>query len=593
MNRHRDSSHLQAFEETAQTEGTMQAEALPAGRRPVILVLDEDPAALARVREELVRRYDADYRLVFEASAASAIGALSALDEQGEALALLLVARVADGACETLLDRANGLYPHAKRALLIEFGAWAESDTAATIHREIARRRIDYYVLKPWRSPDEFFHRTISEFLHEWSRTAPLPEREVIVIAPRWSPKGHALRTQLGRNGVPHVFHASESPEGVRRLALAGLAGSGDPIVMTYDGRVLADPSSTEVARTAWGVETELGSERDFDTIVVGAGPAGLSAAVYASSEGLRTLVVEDEAIGGQAGSSSMIRNYLGFPRGISGAELAQRAYQQAWVFGTRFVLTRRALALEPCEGGYSVRLSDGSVATTRSVIVATGVSYRRLAIPSLDALTGAGVFYGASPSESYGLIGEDVFVVGGGNSAGQAAMHLSRYAGSVTLLVRGRSLSDMSQYLRDEIAATGKVAVRFGVDVVDGGGEGRLRWLRIRDAATGETAILPATALFVMIGAVPRTEWLPAAVQRDELDYIRTGSDVVRGQGEPIPLMFETSLRGVFAVGDVRRRSVKRVASAVGEGSVVVQQVHQRLARALVSRAPQVVVSA
>jgi thioredoxin reductase (NADPH) len=318
---------------------------------------------------------------------------------------------------------------------------------------------------------------------------------------------------------------------------------------------------------------------------VVGAGPAGLAAAVYSSSEGLRTLVVEREAIGGQAGSSSLIRNYLGFARGIRGAELAQRAYQQAWVFGTTFLLMREVRALTSRGDRYVLSLSDGTEASARAVILATGVTYRRLGIPALEDLTGAGVFYGASVSDAQALSGQDAYVVGGGNSAGQAAMHLARYA-RVTILCRGSSLADsMSRYLRDEIAAAENIEVRLGTEVVDGGGESRLEHLTIRDRPTGETATVPAAALFLLIGATPHTGWLPPEIERDERGWLLTGRDVAEAGGrfsrwslERAPFTYETSMPGVFAVGDVRQSSVKRVASAVGEGSVVIREVHELL---------------
>jgi len=312
---------------------------------------------------------------------------------------------------------------------------------------------------------------------------------------------------------------------------------------------------------------------------VIGAGPAGLAAAVYASSEGLRTLVVEPESIGGQAGSSSLIRNYLGFSRGVSGAELAQRAFQQAWVFGMRFLLMREVVDLRPDGGRLVLSLSDGSEARAGAAILATGVSYRRLGIPTLEALTGAGVFYGASVSEGKALTGEDVYVVGGGNSAGQAAMHLSRHARRVTLLVRGESLeSSMSSYLIETLAAAPNVDVRTRTEVVGGCGEGRLEQLTLRDSRSAEESTVEAAALFVLIGARPHTDWLPSEVERDERGFVPTGADL--GSASPV-LPLETSLPGVFAVGDVRHLSVKRVASAVGEGSVVIQQVHEYLARA------------
>ena len=311
---------------------------------------------------------------------------------------------------------------------------------------------------------------------------------------------------------------------------------------------------------------TELRDPGRFDVVVAGAGPAGLAAAVYASSEGLRTLVVERESIGGQAGSSSRIRNYLGFQRGVSGGELATRAYQQAWVFGTTFLLMREATGLRVADDGHVVTISDGTEIETRSVVLAMGVSYLRLGIPALEALAGSGVFYGASPSDAQQFTGGDVFVVGGGNSAGQAAVHLSRYAANVTLLVRGSNLSStMSQYLLDEIEAVRNVDVRLSTEVVDGSGEGRLEQLLLR-GGDGVTTTVRADALFVLIGARPHTEWLPPELERDARGFVITGAD------------FETSLQGVFAIGDVRAGSVKRVASAVGEGSVVIQQVHRYL---------------
>jgi thioredoxin reductase (NADPH) len=321
--------------------------------------------------------------------------------------------------------------------------------------------------------------------------------------------------------------------------------------------------------------------------IVLGAGPAGLSASVYASSEGLETLTIEAESIGGQAGSSSLIRNYLGFSRGVSGAELAQRAYQQAWIFGTSFLLMHTATAWRIEGERHVVTISDGSEATARAVILATGVSYRRLGIPALEALVGAGLFYGASVSEARALTGEHVYIVGGGNSAGQAAMHLARFATQVTLLVRGSSpAASMSQYLQDELEATANVDVRLSTEAIDGGGDGRLEHLTLRDRTSGATETVSAGALLVLIGGRPNTDWLPRQIARDRWGYILTGPDAVRerrASGDPLtwtPLMLETSVPRVLAAGDVRHGSVKRVASAVGEGSVAVEQIHHCLAR-------------
>ena len=359
----------------------------------------------------------------------------------------------------------------------------------------------------------------------------------------------------------------------------------GLPVIVGLDGRALADPTNEQVAE-ACGLPTRL-ARSDFDLVIVGAGPAGLASAVYAGSEGLQTLVVERETIGGQAGSSSLIRNYLGFARGVSGAELTMRAYQQAWVFGVDFLMMREVTSLRPAAGVLGVTLSGGEEVTARAVVVATGVTYRRLGIAALEELTGAGVFYGASVAEAQALAGEQVYVVGGGNSAGQAAVHLSRHAQRVTLLVRGESLATgMSRYLIDEIEAATNIDVLLATEVVGGGGAGRLQRLVLIDRRTGYSRSVAAAALFVLVGAQPHTSWLPADVARDRWGFVLTGADAHDSEAGPgwtlsrPPLALETSLPGVFAVGDVRHRSIKRVASAVGDGAVVVGQVHEHLAR-------------
>lgn len=553
---------------------------------PVMMVVDDDPGALERVASELERRYGADYRIVRESSAPASLETLRRLHEEGAELALLLVAAWPEGlAGEELLRRSRAIHPGARRGLLIDWGEWGDPLTAEAIFRAMALGHMDYYVLRPWRSPDEYFHRTVTEFLNEWSRTEQGVAREATLVAERWSPRGHELRSLLARNGIPHVYHEADSEEGQQVLMAVGRRAEEGPVVTTVDGQVLVNPTNAELAR-ALGVSTELAGERDFDVVVVGAGPAGLSAAVYGASEGLRTLVIEAEAIGGQAGSSSRIRNYLGFSRGISGAELAQRAYQQAWVFGTRFLLMRRVTGLRPEADRHRILISDESEVTARAVVLATGVTYRRIGIPDLERLTGAGVFYGASAGEARALADEDVYVVGGGNSAGQAVLHLARYVRQVTLLVRGESLAEsMSRYLIDELEAASNVELRLETEVVGGGGKDRLEHLEILDRATGEIQRVGAAALFVMIGAHPNTEWLPPEVERDPWGYILTGEDVTALARTPggsehgrRPLLFESSLPGVFAVGDVRSRSVKRVASAVGEGSVAIAQVHRYL---------------
>jgi thioredoxin reductase (NADPH) len=351
-------------------------------------------------------------------------------------------------------------------------------------------------------------------------------------------------------------------------------------VLVLGDGSSIVDPSNAELG-ASYGISTEL-QDDDYDLVVVGAGPAGLAAAVYGSSEGLRTLVIERESIGGQAGSSSLIRNYLGFARGIGGSDLATRAYQQAWLFGTSFLLMHEATGMRCQPGRHVVTVTGGEEVKARAVVLATGVSYRRLGIEALEELNGTGVFYGASVAEAQALTGEAAYVVGGGNSAGQAAMYLSRYCASVELVVRATALDQtMSSYLRGEIEATPNVDVRFCSEVVDGGGDGRLEWLALRDMNTGRAEKVDAAALFLLIGARPHTAWLPSEIVRDERGYVLTGNRAVAHShwpAAPAPRPLETSVSGVFAVGDARLDAVKRVASAVGEGSVVIAQVHEHL---------------
>jgi thioredoxin reductase (NADPH) len=537
--------------------------------RPVIVAVEPDAAAIGRIAAEL-RRYDRDYRIVCERSVEGALGELEAMRGAGDDVAVVLAAR-GEGRLrgEKLLEQVSDLHPHAKRGLLIEFGAWGDDETAEVIREAMTRGHIDYYVLKPWSEPDELFHRTICEFLHEWRRARPGGRRELTVVADRLSPRGFELRNLLARNGVPHAFHANDSEEGRRLLRVCGRETSSQPIVLLPDNRFLVDPSNQALAEEGYRVRTRLDAETGpFDVAVVGAGPSGLAAAVYASSEGLRVVVVERESIGGQAGASARIRNYLGFQRGIAGGELATRAYQQAWVFGTSFLLMREVIRIETHERGYALAISDGSEIEASSVVLATGVAYRRLGIPALESFGGRGLYYGYSSSDAHQLTGGKAFVVGAGNSGGQAAVDLSRYASEVTLVCRRPSLADnMSRYLQDELEAAG-VDVRLSTVIVDAAGEGRLQSLTLRDAS-GAREIVPADAVFVMIGGQPRSEWLPPEVDRDERGFVLTGD----GRH-----MFETSLAGVFAIGDVRAGSVKRVASAVGEGAVVIHEVHRYL---------------
>jgi len=534
---------------------------------PLILAVDEDAEALQRITAEL-QRYARDYRVTCGPSTEAALAQLEALRDGDAAVAVVLAARGTQQLKgERFLERVHDLHPHAKRALLIPWGGWADEDTADAIRTAMALGHIDYYALKPWSTPDELFHRLVSEFLQEWRRQNAPGRRELTVVADPWSSRGYELRNLLARNGVPHAFHACDSTEGLALLQSCGQGGADVPVVILPDGSALVDPAAEDLAQHGTRMPTELEAPGTFDVVIVGAGPAGLAAAVYASSEGLDALVVERESIGGQAGSSTRIRNYLGFSRGLSGAELAQRAYQQAWVFGATFLLTREVEDVELGVATHTISITGGTRVEARSIILATGVSYRRLDVPALANLEGRGVYYGSSPSEARQFTGKSVYVVGGANSAGQAAVHLSRYARSVTLLCRSAIEKSMSRYLIDEIDGKANIHVLDGAQVVDAGGEEGLETLtlRVRD----EVETVPADGLFILIGAEPRAEWLPPEVERDERGFVTTKDD------------YSTNVPGVFAIGDVRSGSVKRVASAVGEGSVAIQHVHNYLEEA------------
>ncbi|MDR3034196.1 MAG: NAD(P)/FAD-dependent oxidoreductase [Kitasatospora sp.] len=403
----------------------------------------------------------------------------------------------------------------------------------------------------------------------------------VTVIADDPSARGHEIRDVLARSNVPFCFYPSDSPDGQAALRRLGVSEPAGPVVSLDTGAVFVNPTNAEVAE-ALGLDVRP-AEGIHDVVIVGAGPAGLAAAVYGASEGLRTALLEREAFGGQAGTSSRIRNYLGFPDGVSGGELAQRAYEQAWVFGTHFVYGNPATSLATDRDPLLVGLQDGSQIQARAVVIATGVSYRRLGVPELEALVGAGVFYGAGTIEAQAVAGKPVFVVGGGNSAGQAALHLSKYARQVTILVRSQSLAaSMSDYLIRQIEASPNVGVRYRCEVTGGGGSGHLEQLQLRDRDSGQTELVPAEGLFVLIGAEPFTGWLPEGISRDQWGFILTGPDTGRDWPlERAPFLLETSAPGVFAVGDVRHGSMKRVAAAVGDGSTVIRLIHDYLALA------------
>ena len=461
------------------------------------------------------------------------------------------------------------------------------SGTAARpVFDAVTLGKIDHWVTCPVQSPDEDFHESVTRFLGEWRRRRGGSFEPVQVIGEHWSARSLELRDTFSRNGIPIGFYDAASARGRQLLRELGAESAELPVVVIRFGgqlSVLGDPSNLEIA-DAFGLMTPIPDGEVFDVAVVGAGPAGLATAVYASSEGLRTVVVEREAIGGQAGTSAMIRNYPGFAQGVSGARLAFEAYTQAWYFGTTFVFMRQLEGLAREDGHYRLRLSDGGTLNARTVVITTGATYRRLGVPALEDLQGRGVFYGAGVSEAPAMRGRKVYVVGGGNSAGQAALHLARWASQVTVLVRSPSLTDtMSDYLIREIDAAPNVAVSYGVQVAGGTGTDRLTSLVLEDTQTRARYSVPADGLFVLIGSEPRTEWLGESVARDQGGFILTGQDVPddADTGWPAgrqPLPHETSLPGVFAAGDVRHGSVKRVASAVGEGAITVPLVHRYL---------------
>jgi thioredoxin reductase (NADPH) len=550
---------------------------------PVLLVVDADAQAREVTAAALARRFGPDYRVVTADAPQAGLATLELLAGRGDQVALVaadLHLPGMDGVA--FLERAHLLHPGASRVLLVAMDRYHTRiplSELATLRRATALGRIDLAVAKGWVTPEEWLYPQVQEALSAWT-LAHRPRHVVYrIVGEQWSPRSHQLRDLLTRNGIPFQFHPADSPSGRRLIRDFGIDVRRLPAVIRHDGSVLHDPGDAEVA-AAHGIATTP-SAGAYDLVILGAGPAGLAAAVNGASEGLRTLVVEPWSIGGQAGSSSMIRNYLGFPRGISGAGLAHRAWEQAVLFGAEFVFTRRAIGLRPRGERRLLTLSEGTAVAGRAVLVAAGVTYRRLGIPALDRLVGMGVFYGAAGAEAPALAGEAVYVVGGANSAGQAALHLARFAARVTLLVRGDALAaGMSDYLVTQLRATPNVEVRLGTRVVDGHGQARLEALTVEEVRTGQREPLKATAVFVLIGAEPHTGWLRGVLQLDERGFVLTGRDVP-GPAWPLrraPLPFEASLPGVFAAGDVRYGSVKRVAGAAGEGAVVVGSIHRYL---------------
>src|SRR4051794_4308785 len=547
---------------------------------PVLVVVDDDPSLLRNVERELRKRYEPDYRVRALSSVEEARATLESLAAAGEQVPLVLAGEVLSGAPGTrLLAEVRGTFPQALRVLLIGWGRLGDPTTGQAIFEAIAQGRMDHYLVRPAPPPDEQFHQAIAGFLLSWAEGRRMFPHRIAVVGQTWSGRAYELRGVLERCAMPYQFLLADSDEG--RTLLAGAAPRRFPLLVMPDGRVLEDPTDAALARAAG---TAVAPDRKgYDLVIIGCGPAGLSASVYGASEGLHTLAIDSGALGGQATTSSSIRNYLGFPRGVTGSELARRAYEQAWVFGARFAFMQRATHLAREPDGIVVTLHTGGTVVARAVILAMGASYRRLDVEPIEALRGAGVFYGAAASEAPLVVGQEVYVVGGANSAGQAVLHLARYARRVTLVVRAASLSaGMSHYLIRQIQATPNIEVRTGTEVVDGGGDGWLDHLVLRDRTDGAEEKVEASALFLMIGAKPHTGWLPATVERDSAGFVPTGpdlsADAVRAfDRSPLPL--ETSLPGVLAVGDVRRGSVKRVASAVGEGSIAIPLVHRLLA--------------
>lgn len=554
-----------------------------------IVVVSRESGSREILHREMSKRYSADYQIVACGQPAELAARMRDLRAAGLPVALVIGgvgAQDPDGI--EVLAAARDIDPAALRVAAVSWGDW---QSVRSVFDAVTLGTLDHWVTCPVQGPAEEFHRSITEFLREWGSQRGGGFEVAQVIGEQWSARSQELRDLFSRHRVPAGFYDAASGHGRQMLYELGLESAELPVVVlrfAAKQSALVNPSNQQIA-DAFGVMTPIPPGEVFDVAVVGGGPAGLAAAVGASSEGLSTVVVEHEAVGGQAGTSSMIRNYPGFSQGISGAMLAQEAWRQAWAFGTTFVYMRQVTSLSGNGSHYRLGLSDGGVLAARSVIIATGVTYRRLSIPALEELQGRGVFYGTAASEAPAMRGRKVFVAGGGNSAGQAALHLSKWARQVTILVRAPSLTaSMSDYLIRQIGAAPNVDVRYRVQVAGGTGTstGHLQSLLLHDTASGQQRTVPADALFVLIGAQPRTQWLGQAAARDRWGFILTGPDLptsahARGPAGRPPLPLETSLPGVFAAGDVRRGSVKRVASAVGEGAATIPLVHRYLARA------------
>jgi thioredoxin reductase (NADPH) len=547
--------------------------------RTAILTVDDDPSVSRAVARDLRRKYGDRYRIVRAESGEQALDALREMKLRGEDVAVLLADyRMPRMSGLDFLEAAMDVYPSARRVLLTAY-----ADTSAAIDA-INVVDLDHYLLKPWDPPEEKLYPVIDAQLEAWAATPHRPVVETKVVGHRWSARSSEVREFLARNQVPYRWYSSESPEGTRLLAAAGADGHELPLVVTPDGTALVAPGDGELAERV-GLATR--PAKDFyDVVVIGGGPAGLGAAVYSASEGLRTVLIERTATGGQAGQSSRIENYLGFPDGVSGAQLTERARRQAVKFGAELITTRDAVALEVNGSARTVRFADGDAINAHTVVLAMGVSYRQLTASGCDRLTSRGVYYGSALTQAASCKGQDVYIVGGANSAGQAAAYLAKEANSVTLLVRGSSLEQsMSYYLVEQLREIKNVTCRTCTEVVEVHGDEHLEQLTLRNTSTGATEVVDAGHLFVFIGAAPRTDWLDGVLVRDPRGFVVAGPDLaVEGALPPgwilerTPFHLETSVPGVFVAGDVRSESAKRVASAVGEGAMAVMLVHRYL---------------
>lgn len=544
--------------------------------KPILLAIDDDISVLEAVVQDLRRNYGQHYRIVRAASGQAALDICRQLQERKETIALFLSDQRMPGMTGVdFLQQAIPLYPDAKRVLLTAY-----ADTEAAI-RAINSAKIHYYLNKPWDPPEEKLYPVLDDLLQTWTQGYKPPYEGIRVVSVRWSAMDHGVRDFLSRNRIPFQWlNPDTMPDALNLLREKGIDDAKLPVVLFGDGTALVQPSSTELANKV-GLRTQAQQEF-YDVVVVGAGPAGLAAGVYGASEGLRTLIVEASAPGGQAGSSSRIENYLGFPEGLSGEELAKRAFLQAQRLGAEF-LTQSVTCIRTENGYHIVQMADGSEVTCRVCLIATGVSYCKLDVPGAATLSGAGVYYGAAQTEALSCKDETVYIVGGANSAGQAAMHFSRYAERVHMLVRGESLvKSMSKYLIDQIEATPNITVEAGTEVVGMSGDGHLQCLQLSTPNGPESRA--ASSLFIFIGAAPKTSWLPSTIATDNKGFILAGSDLkskspASWKLDREPYLLETSLPGIFVAGDVRYNSVKRCASAVGEGSIAIQFVHQYLA--------------